>query len=311
MNTLLIAPDSNLINTPDEARHIQEALGAQVINGRVTLIIVADAIANRIARRQTIDTLFFIGHGNLTGLQLTDGYISIADLCRYVKSANIRYLVLNTCESEYIALAIHHETDATVICTITKVDDAQAYATSRLLAESIASGYPVEEAYERTKPSGAGIQTYRIFPDRNQQKTHTNDAEYKTIQLWREVLVVHLNQMAAQVKQMIEEERNQRGREMQRLENKIDEQKSELVNAITILADQSKNTVTLPRHYVTVYTTAFLFLAIPIPLYFLEVRNLIGISAFASIIVAWIFYGMSHQTFAYLWGFIANRSKKP
>ena len=181
MNTLLIAPDSNLVNTPDEARHIQEALNAQVINGRVTPIIVADAIANRIARHQTIDMIFFIGHGNLTGLQLTDGYMSIADLCRYIKSANIRYLVLNTCESEYIALAIHHETNATVICTISPVADTQAYGTSRLLAESIANGYPVEEAYERAKPSGAGPSQYRIFT--NKSGAEKSDDEHQTIKM--------------------------------------------------------------------------------------------------------------------------------
>lgn len=181
MNTLLIAPDSDLLQIPNEARHIQEALGAQVINGRVTPIIVTDAISNRIARHQTIDILFFIGHGSLTGLQLTDGYISISDLCRYVKAANIRYLVLNTCESEYLALAIHHETDATIICNITKVDDAQAYATSRLLAESIANGYSVEEAYERAMPSGAGITTYRIFSPKQKQTDPNTDSTSKIV----------------------------------------------------------------------------------------------------------------------------------
>lgn len=180
MNTLLIAPDSDLIQIHQETRYIQEALSAQIINGRVTPIVVADAISNRIARRQTIDLLFFIGHGDQTGLQLTDGYLSIPDLCRYIKSANIRYLVLNTCESEYIALTIHHETNATVICTVTKIDDTQAYATSRLLAEAIANGYSIEDAYERARPSGAGLTTYRIFSVK-QPKIQDQDQNTKII----------------------------------------------------------------------------------------------------------------------------------
>lgn len=175
MNTLLIAPDSNLLKIPEETRHIQEALSAQVINGRVTPAIIADAISNRIARRQKIDLLFFIGHGSLTGLQLTDGQIPIADLCRYVKSANISTVVLNTCESEFIALAIHHETNATVICTLAQVDDNQAYATSRLLAEAIGQGHSIEEAYNLAKPSGAGVQTYRMFSGKTPEAAPEED----------------------------------------------------------------------------------------------------------------------------------------
>jgi hypothetical protein len=213
MNTLLIAPESDLLRLPDEARHIQEALSAQTINGHVTPMIVADAITNRIARRQTIDLLFFIGHGSMTGLALSEGYIGIPELCRYVKSANIRYVVLNTCESEYIALAIHHETNATVICTIGQVTDTQAYATSRLLAETIAQGHSVEEAYERAKPSGAGLQTYKIFSAKNHHPEEEEQNHLSTIKM--------VYALFSRVEQQIKELRGELKREIETVRNEL------------------------------------------------------------------------------------------
>ena len=70
-----------------------------------------------------------------------------------------------------------------------------------LLAEAIANGHPVEQAYERSRPSGAGAQTYRIFPDKNHERTNWNADEFTTKQLWREVLVSQLTQVEAQAKQ--------------------------------------------------------------------------------------------------------------
>ena len=311
LSTLLIAPETDLITIKDEVQAISAALTPEIIGGYTTLKHITDAIAMRIARKRKTDMLIYLGHGTITGLPLNDGCLGISDLCRFVKSCNIRYVVLNSCESEFIAMAIHHETEATVICTVISVADIQAYTTSRLLAEAISSGMSVEEAYEVARPSGAGVQTYRIFPDPNERRSQSGDNEHTTIQLMREMLAYQLAQVIAQVKQMIDEERHQRSEDTRRLEDKIDQHRSELIGAITILSEQSKNTVSLPRNYIAVYTVAFVFLAVPIPLYFYEIRNYIGISVYAAIIIAWLFYGMSHQTFAYLWGFIANRSKKP
>lgn len=213
MEVLLIAPDSDLINIPEEARFIQEALDAQIINGRVTPKIVADAFANRLTRRKKTDLLFFIGHGTLTGINLTDGFLPISELCRYVKSANIRYVVLNTCESEYIALAIHHETNATVICTIGQVTDTQAYATSRLLAETIAQGHSVEEAYERAKPSGAGLQTYKIFSAKNHHPEEEEQNHLSTIKM--------VYALFSRVEQQIKELRSELKREIETVRNEL------------------------------------------------------------------------------------------
>lgn len=313
LNTLLIAPDSNLINIPDETRHIQEALGAQVINGRVTPIIVADAISNRIARRQKIDVLFFIGHGSLTGLQLTDGHISIAELCRYVKSANIRYLVLNTCESEYIALAIHHETDATVICTIAQVDDMQAYATSRLLAEAIASGYPIEEAYERAKPSGAGPSQYRIIlncNNGNHRAAKEFDTEHQTIMLMRAMLEEQFEKYErslSELKTIVRDEREQRQKSIEAITDNI----RKLITDMEELKVVQSTTVILPNNYKTVYAFAFVAIFVPVAVFFSDFRDAIGISAPLGYAFSFLFYAISYSLFAYLYGFIANRSKKP
>ena len=312
MNTLLIAPDSNLVNIPDETRHIQEALNAQVINGRVTPIIVADAIANRIARRQKIDLLFFIGHGSLTGLQLTDGFVSIAELCRYVKSANIRYLVLNTCESEYIALAIHHETDATVICTIAQIDDMQAYTTSRLLSEAIAQGCAIEEAYERARPSGAGPSQYRIILNghNGSQTAGEPDQDHQTILLMRAMLEEQFKKYERsldELKAIVRDEREQRQKSIEALTTYV----HALITDMTELKRAQGDTITLPANYKTVYAFAFVAIFVPVGVFFSDFRHAMGISAPLAYAFSFLFYAISYSLFAYLYGFIANRSKKP
>lgn len=303
MNTLLIAPDSDLLHVPEETRSIQEAIGAQIINGRVTPKVVADAISNRIARRQKIDMIFFIGHGNLTGLQLTDGYITIAELCRYIKSANIRYLVLNSCESEYIALAIHHETGATVICTVTQVTDMQAYATSRLLAEAIASGHSIEDAYERARPSGAGQSTYRIFADHHNDNGHSEpDVDHKTIQLMRIMLEDQFGRYEHsldELKELVREERHQRQQSIEEIKRDIHD-----------IKNAQASTVILPRNYKTVYAASFLSLFVPVVVFFSDFRTALGISAPLAYAFSFLFYFISYSFFAYLWGFIENRSGK-
>ena len=312
MNTLLIAPDSDLINIQDETRHIQEALGAQIINGRVTPIIIADAISNRIARRQTIDVLFFIGHGSLSGLQLTDGNIPIAELCRYVKSANIRYLILNTCESEYIALAIHHETNATVICTVAQVNDMQAYTTSRLLAEAIAQGYPIEEAYERTRPSGAGPSQYRIFMtgrNTNNQLVTESDEEHQTIRLMRAMLEEQFGKYERSIdelKAIVREEQQQRQKDIEALNANL----RNLVSEMAELKRTQTETFNLPGNYKVVYTLAFLAIFVPVGVFFSDFRQSLGISAPLAYAFSFLFYIISYSLFAYLYGFIANRGKK-
>ena len=296
MNTLLIAPESDLLRLPDEARHIQEALGAQTINGRVTPMLVADAISNRIARRQAIDIFFFIGHGNLTGLALSDGYITIAELCRYVKSANIRYLILNTCESEYIALAIHHETNATVICTIGQVADTQAYATSRLLAEAIAQGYSVEDAYERARPSGAGPSPYRIFSQIDDARI---DQDHQTIKLLRAVLDDQFRRNQTSIG------------ELKATIETFTDYVVDLIQDVAELKKAQAETVTLPTNYKIVYTLAFLAIFVPVGVFFSDFRQALGINAPLAYAFSFLFYTISYSLFAYLYGFIANRSKKP
>ena len=312
MNTLLIAPDSDLVNIQDEARHIQEALNAHLINGRVTPTLVADAIANRIARHQAIDVLFFIGHGSLTGLQLTDGFISIAELCRYVKSANIQHLVLNTCESEYIALAIHHETDATVICTIAKVDDTQAYATSRLLAEAIANGHTIEDAYERVRPGGAGPSQYRIFLNgkgASGKTTEESDENHQTIRLMRSMLEEQFRKYERsleELKAIVRDEREKRKQDIEALNANMRNLVSEMVE----LKRTQAETVALPANYKIVYTLAFLAIFVPVGIFFSDFRHALGISAPLAYAFSFLFYIISYSLFAYLYGFIANRSKK-
>jgi len=308
VNTLLIAPDSDLLHVPNETRHIQEALGAQVINGRLTPIIVTDAISNRIARRQKIDLLFFIGHGNLTGLQLTDGYISISDLCRYVKSANIRYIVLNTCESEYIALAIHHETNATVICTIAKVDDNQAYATSRLLAEAIAQGLTVEEAYEQARPSGAGPSQYRLFTNKSDAPDKSTE-EHQTIKLMTAMLAEQFKEYKRgieEIKEIVRSEQEERRKGIADLMAYI----HDLIKEIAEIKKAQSETMMLPANYRIVYTLAFLAIFVPVGIFFSDFRHALGISAPLAYAFSFLFYTISYSLFAYLYGFIANRGKK-
>lgn len=146
MRTLLIAPDNpDLPHARDEVDRVVSALHPTLVSGNVTLQRV-------MSRRSDYDIIWFVAHGSADGVHLTDEVLPPGALGTLVKKHNARLVVLNTCESAAIALALNEELSVGVIATISTVDDRNAYATGAAFAENLAQGDSIINAYVAAKP---------------------------------------------------------------------------------------------------------------------------------------------------------------
>ncbi len=170
MNVLLIAPNvptqPALAMAETEVRAIAAQLRPLPLRGQVTRAAVLDAIVS-----QAWDVIWFVTHGDETGVLLSNEAIATADLTAQVRNSGAKLVVLNTCSSEAVGREIFHEAGCAVITTLTAIDDAMAYQTGALLARNLALGMTIPEAFEQSRPGGN--LKYRLFGGAQQLEKKT------------------------------------------------------------------------------------------------------------------------------------------
>ncbi len=147
LRTLLIAPDVGLEGAGVEVQRAANALHPDILVGNVCVPDVMDALS-----ANTYDVVWFATHGGPDGIQLTDGILPTETLTQLLRQACPGLVVLNTCTSVQIANQLHDELNCAVVATVLDVPDRDAYVTGTLLANALARGLSVQDAYNAAKP---------------------------------------------------------------------------------------------------------------------------------------------------------------
>jgi hypothetical protein len=271
MNVLLIAPETNLSAVSDEVRAVSAALRPAILSGTVTRRDVLEALRNR-----SWDVIWFATHGDVTGIQLSDGHISVSDLTAVVRSSGAWLVVLNTCSSRLVGLELHYELEVSVITTQAEIDDQTAYQTGALLAQALAETQNVVSAFSASKPGQN--QNYLLF-----HGTDRDDAtETRTILM--------LNEWGARLSSKIDN-----------LEKRMDREIGALRQDVNSLAGNVEDAVRLPPWHRIVFAAAFGLLFLPVPLFYSQVREWFEIGWQAALVLAFFAYLFSATLWSYMW----------
>lgn len=144
--TLVIAPRTNLVLVEDEVTAVVNSLHANLLQGVVTANQVLDKIS------EGWDIIWFMTHGTEEGIMLSDGPLSAASLTTFIRTAEARLVVLNTCESIGVALDIHNELLTNLVCTLRELPDREAFFTGKQLSLHLARGKSFSQSYLAAKP---------------------------------------------------------------------------------------------------------------------------------------------------------------
>lgn len=274
MNVLLIAPTTNLPAVEAEVRAVSLALHAAALTGVVNRKDLLDALAGPVW-----DVVWFACHGDSEGIYLSDGKVPISDLTAIVRNSGAYLVVLNSCSSRHVGLEMHYELAVAVICTETDANDITAYQTGTLLARNLAQGLGIRDAFERSRPGQGHL--YHLFIG-NERK---DDDELRTIRF--------LNEWGAKVNGRID------GIE-RKLQTDIDGIRQEIASLRPVLAQMSA-AMELNSTHEHSFWLGFVTLFLPVPLYYSQVRDLIGVSWLAALSFAACCFLVSAGLWRYMW----------
>ena len=147
MHTLLVAPHTDLPSAEREVQHVINAMSPTVLIGAVTVHDVLASLSGA-----AYDTVWFACHGSEDGIELSDGLLPTATLTQLLRSVAPQLVVLNTCASLPVAMALYSTLRCAVVATVTPVPDVTAYLTGTLFARGLAGGASVADAYEQSIP---------------------------------------------------------------------------------------------------------------------------------------------------------------
>jgi hypothetical protein len=282
MNVLLIAPTTNLPAVEGEVRAVSLALHAAVLSGTVNRKDVIDALGGHVW-----DVVWFACHGDSKGVYLSDGAVPIADLTAIIRNSGAYLVVLNTCSSRYVGLEMHYELHVAVICTESEANDTTAYQTGAFLARNLAQGLGIREAFERSRPGQDHL--YHLFME-TQRK---DDDELRTIRF--------LNEWGTRVNGRIDA-----------IERKLEADIEGIHQEIASIRPdirQLANTMELTSAHEHSFWLGFVTLFMPVPLYYSQVRDIIGVSWLAALAFAACCFLVSAALWRYMWW--GNRARRP
>lgn len=222
------------------------------------------------------DILWFATHGSEVGIELSDGHVSISDLTAVVRASGAWLIVLNTCSSRLVGLELHYELGASVITTQAEINDATAYQTGALLARALVEGKGVVEAFEASKP-GQG-RNYLLFHDMLRNEA----TETRT--------VLMLNEWGSRLNSKIDG-----------LERRLDREIGAMRQEFSDLAGNVKAAVKLPPWHRSAFVAAFGLLFLPVPLFYVQVRDWLDIGWQAALLLAFFAYLFSATLWSYMW----------
>jgi CHAT domain len=150
LNILVVAPEH-----PDLPEVLAEVAAIAQQHDVVALTgVVRDRDIAAAVQEGPYDVIWFASHGDEQGVLLSDGVLDIAGVGQYVRASGADLCVLNTCDSETVALAMIAGSDAHLICTISEVEDGDAQRFGLLLARALAEQSDYKAAYEQVAPVG-------------------------------------------------------------------------------------------------------------------------------------------------------------
>lgn len=148
MNVLIVGPSVGLEYTGNEAAAIIDLMRkATPLIGRVTRKDFFEAVLG-----ENYDLVWFITHTNQDGIHLSDGVLDIDHLAQFLQRSKPA-VILNTCESERIAVSIHNITNKPVVFTISNIEDEEAAEFGILMATALGRDrLTLTQAYELSIP---------------------------------------------------------------------------------------------------------------------------------------------------------------
>lgn len=167
-NVLMVAPQlldkrmDPLVLAKDEVDQVVTLLRPSLLSGSQCTI---QGLLNIFA--SDFDIVWFATHGDENGIYLNDGLVTSSELTALMRSAGVRLVVLNTCSSRPVALAIYDELQINLICTVKKLPDRTAFVTATIFARMLTRGYSFREAYEKAKPGKNS--TYTFLPPEDEE----------------------------------------------------------------------------------------------------------------------------------------------
>lgn len=155
---LLIAPDTPSLpplKKTGEISTIQRNHDTRILSGTVSGEDVTNAITE-----DDYQIIWFVTHGNESGVCLTSEMLGINALIQYAKSESVELVIFNTCESEDVALRVAGEAQVSVICTISTVENQDAVRLGQLLTVKLTEDISYRDAYDSVS---SGSSNYRFY----------------------------------------------------------------------------------------------------------------------------------------------------
>jgi hypothetical protein len=146
MKILLVAPRHPDLSQIDN--EVQDIINS---GNQVTPLLgeVTHAILLRATYEGDFDVLWLCTHGGEDGVLLSDGPLNVRLLSGIVRES-FQLVVINSCTSIQLANNIHQNTGCRVVCTITDVEDKEAYQVGAIFANLLADS-GVVDAYNTAK----------------------------------------------------------------------------------------------------------------------------------------------------------------
>lgn len=165
VNILLIAPRTDLLLADAEVQAVlRSGLSVTPRMGHVTH---ADVLAD--VTGGEYDGLWFAGHVVATGMMLSDGVLTNAELAPLVRD-RFPFVFLNSCDSRATARLLRRETNAAIIATVLDVPDRLAFQTGALFAQALAATDDVTAAYQAALPGDNRTYVYLAAPGTGKKK---------------------------------------------------------------------------------------------------------------------------------------------
>lgn len=157
---LMVAPEHpDLPSVASELAAVSNQHHTVRVTGMVRDIDVANAV-----QEGPYGILWFATHGTDKGIILSTELLSAQAVGQYVRASGAKLCILNTCDSEQVALSLIATGGADMICTIGPIDDHDAARMAILLAGELTRHSDPYEAYLRVRPEGGNYRYYRAGP---------------------------------------------------------------------------------------------------------------------------------------------------
>jgi len=216
MNIIVVSPFSeDLKLLQDEVDNIAQKLeNVTVVSGEVTERRLIEFF------NRSYEGFWFAGHSDERGLQLSDGQIFKAqDLVSYIKKSGIKWVVLNSCDSDELVGILQMATNADVLAVSDEIEDQDAWRISKLLISELAEGVDIRDAVDTVLPGNLG--RHRFYANKNRVMR----VENSVIERKLDEILVRVN--AATERMSVLESR------FDGLQKSLDEQKTNVYSIVT------------------------------------------------------------------------------